>query len=69
MSQQTIAVIDGSGFISTRRIDLLVQEGRAVRIVDTQNSKKHTERWTADDVRDTDDLLAGLVWLTSERTD
>ena len=57
MSQRTIAVIGGSGFIGTRLIDLLLDAGHQVRIIDKNDSVKYPELRKAGDVRDVQSLL------------
>ena len=57
MSQMTIAVIGGSGFIGTRLVELLLQDGHAVRIIDKQPSVAYPDLRVAGDVRSLDQML------------
>ncbi len=61
MSQQTIAVIGGSGFIGTRLVELLLQDGHSVRIIDKRDSEAYPELRVAGDVRSADDMLRGCA--------
>jgi len=57
MSQSSIAVIGGSGFIGTRLIELLLDAGHTVTIVDKNDSAKYPELRKVGDVRNVDDLV------------
>jgi nucleoside-diphosphate-sugar epimerase len=57
MTQSTIAVIGGSGFIGTRLVALLIEAGHTVTIVDKQDSKKYPELRKAGDVRNVEDIV------------
>jgi len=57
MSQCSIAVIGGSGFIGTRLVALLVEAGHTVTIVDKQDSDKYPELRKAGDVRNIEDIV------------
>jgi GlcNAc-P-P-Und epimerase len=59
MKAHTIAVIGGSGFIGTRLVELLLEAGHSVRIIDKQQSKKYPQLRLAGDVRNVDDILLG----------
>jgi len=58
MSQSSIAVIGGSGFIGTRLIELLIEAGHTVTIVDIRNSEKYPELRKAGDVRNIEDIVS-----------
>ena len=58
MSQNSIAVIGGSGFIGTRLVSLLLEAGHTVTIVDKQDSEKYPELRKAGDVRNVDDIVS-----------
>lgn len=47
-----IGVIGGSGFIGAALVEVLREQGHAVRIIDIERSARHPELWTAADVRD-----------------
>jgi nucleoside-diphosphate-sugar epimerase len=57
MSQCSIAVIGGSGFIGTRLVALLLEAGHTVTIVDKQDSDKYPELRKAGDVRNIEDIV------------
>jgi len=59
MYRKTIAVIGGSGFIGTRLVELLIDAGHSVRIIDKQNSSKYPEMRLAGDVRSIDEMVSG----------
>ena len=58
MSSKNIAVIGGSGFIGTRLIPLLLEEGHEVRIVDKNDSAAYPHLRVSGDVRQTSDIVA-----------
>ncbi|MEJ2138036.1 MAG: NAD(P)-dependent oxidoreductase [Gammaproteobacteria bacterium] len=58
MSTKKIAVIGGSGFIGTRLIPLLLEEGHEVRIVDKNDSAAYPQLRVRGDVRQTSDIVA-----------
>lgn len=58
MNQSSIAVIGGSGFIGTRLIELLIEAGHTVTIVDIRNSEKYPELRKAGDVRKIEDIVS-----------
>jgi len=58
MSQSSIAVIGGSGFIGTRLVALLLEAGHTVTIVDKQDSEKYPELRKAGDVRSIEDIVS-----------
>jgi GlcNAc-P-P-Und epimerase len=55
---QRIGVIGGSGFIGTWLARLLLTRDHAVRIIDVNPSKMHSDLWVAADVRDREALYA-----------
>jgi len=57
MSQSSIAIIGGSGFIGTRLVTLLLEAGHTVTIVDKRDSEKYPELRKAGDVRNVEDLV------------
>jgi GlcNAc-P-P-Und epimerase len=59
MNIKTIAVIGGSGFIGTRLVELLLDAGHSVRIIDKQDSQKYPQLRRAGDVRSVEDMVSG----------
>ncbi len=59
MNIKTIAVIGGSGFIGTRLVELLLDAGHSVRIIDKQDSQKYPQLRRAGDVRSVKDMVSG----------
>lgn len=57
MKPKSIAVIGGSGFIGTRLVELLLNAGHSVRIIDKQDSQKYPQLRHPGDVRSVDDML------------
>jgi nucleoside-diphosphate-sugar epimerase len=55
---QRIGVIGGSGFIGTWLVGLLMSRDHAVRIIDVNPSRSHSDLWVTADVRDRDALYA-----------
>lgn len=55
-----IAIIGGSGFIGTALVRVLLAQGHAVRIIDTQPSEAFAHAWVRADVRDPQALAAAL---------
>lgn len=70
-----IVVVGGSGFIGTRLVDLLIERGDDVVIVDKVISRKHPERVRVADVRSEEQLRVAipacdvLVNLAAEHRD
>ena len=51
-----IGVIGGSGFIGSWLVDVILNQGHSLRIVDKRPSRRHPELWVEADVRDPDAL-------------
>lgn len=55
-----VGIIGGSGFIGTRLVDLFLENGEEVKIIDKNKSEKYPELWEYADVRDIESLRKAM---------
>lgn len=64
MTPQNILILGGSGFIGTRLVAKLLEQGHTLRIADKRPSERYPELWMNCDIRNIDDVRKACEGVT-----